>query len=217
MYIPFAQCVHLNGAKPFRGVIHIGAHHGQEAPQYLEAGVENVIWIEASRRFMAKLYDNTNRLNMKQYHINACLSDTEGEKVTFNISNNEQSSSILELGTHATMYPHIQYVDSVELITERFDELLKKNADIFQINNYDFINLDVQGAELKVLKGFGSLLAQENIRAIYTEVNFEHVYKDCCLIEELDEYLGGFGFTRIMTAAPEKTWGDALYLRLPTE
>lgn len=216
MYIPFKQCVHLNGGQPFKGVIHIGAHHGQEGPQYLESGVQKVIWVEACRTFMAELYDRTMALNgLRQYYVNNCFSDIDGEKVLFNVANNGQSSSMLALGTHATMYPHIKYVDSVEMETKRFDTFMKENERLYHFNDYDFVNLDVQGAELKVLKGFGSYLTLPNIRAIYTEVNFEHVYKGCCLIGELDEFLESFGFTRALTAAPERTWGDALYLRLP--
>jgi len=216
MYIPLSQCVFLNGNKQFKHVVHIGAHHGEEGSQYVECGVESVVWLEASRRFMAELYDKTQGLKLKQFHFNACLSDTDGEKVKFHISNNGQSSSILELGTHATMYPHINYVAEEEIETQRFDSMARKYADIINVNKVDFINLDVQGAELKVLKGFGNLLALPNIKAIYTEVNFEHVYKDCCLIDELDSYLKDFGFVRTMTVAPEKTWGDALYIRFNT-
>ena len=217
MYIPFNDCVKLCGGQPFKGVIHIGAHHGEEAEAYARAGVERVAWFEACREFMEKLYRNTQQFTtMNQQYFNECLSDMEDLPVNFNVANNGQSSSMLELGTHATMYPHITFDKTIAMKTKRFDELHKEQADLIPYDKFDFINLDVQGAELKVLHGFGPLITSSNIRAVYTEINFEEVYKDCCLVEDLDKYLGGHGFERIATAAPERTWGDALYLRTRT-
>lgn len=214
MYISFADCIRLSGNKPFKGVIHIGAHHGEEVEAYRQCGVQNVVWVEASRSFMADLYSHTQRFpGIKQYYLNECMSDVDGDVVNFNIANNGQSSSILELGTHANLYPHINYVKSVEMKTKTFENVLQQKKDL-NIDDYDFINLDVQGAELKVLKGFGDLLHKPNIKAVYTEINFEHVYKDCCLAEELDAYLQQFSFKRIKTSAPERTWGDALYVKI---
>jgi len=214
MYIPFGNCVQLCGGQPFKGVIHIGAHHGEEANDYKAFGVERVAWFEACRDFMDILYRNTQQIGgMEQQYFNECLSDQDDVSVEFNVANNGQSSSMLKLGTHATMYPHITFDKSIKMITKRFDTIQKKQSDIIPFDKFDFINLDVQGAELKVLKGFGPLLAKPSIRAVYTEVNFEEVYEDCCLIEELDEFLGSFGFKRVCTAAPEKTWGDSIYMR----
>ena len=212
MYIPFERCVKEIG-KPVNAIIHIGAHRGQEAQDYAKSGVREVLWVEANKKMMKHLYDQTCNLPMKSRYFCATLSDVDNEMVTLNITNNEQSTSILELGTHATMYPHITISEKVTVYTKRFDTLWRENVGEIDLDRYDFINIDVQGAELKVLKGFGDIFNRVPIRAIYAEVNFEHVYKGCCLVDELDEFLAGFGFQRFLTAAPEGTWGDALYLR----
>jgi hypothetical protein len=73
------------------------------------------------------------------------------------------------------------------------------------------INLDVQGYELEVFKGAVDTL--NSIDIVYTEVNFEDLYKDCCLVEDLDGFLLGFGFRRVLTDARYGTFGDALYLK----
>lgn len=204
------QCIQLSGGTPFKGVIHIGAHLGEEGQDYQDNGVEKVVWFEANPELMEELEKRTENLKkLKQGYVGACLSDKKG-KAFFNVANNGQSSSLLALGTHAKLYPHIQYTKSIEVETHRMDEFEPLNADI---HDYDFINLDVQGAELKVLKGFGELLKLPNFRAIYSEVNSEHVYEGCCLVGELDTYLREFGFKRIATAAPEKAWGDSLFVR----
>lgn len=213
MYINFQQCVQQSGGEPFKGVIHIGAHHGQEGEDYAKNGVRNVLWVEANRKMMKHLYDRTCNLPLKNHYFCATLSDTDGEQLILNVTNNEQSTSILELGTHATMYPHITVTEKVPVTTKKFETLWRENVGQIDLDQYDFVNLDVQGAELKVLRGFGEIFNRVPIRAVYSEVNFEHVYKDCCLVEDLDEFLGQYGFQRLLTAAPEGTWGDALYLR----
>lgn len=78
------------------------------------------------------------------------------------------------------------------------------------------INIDVQGFELEVFKGAVDTLPFIDI--IYAEVNFEEVYKDCCLVGVLDKFLSRFDFKRVFTrdsknAKDRKTWGDALYVK----
>jgi len=212
MYINMKQCTVACGGLPFKGVIHIGAHRGQEGPDYSANGVQKVIWVEANPDVVPELEKRTANLDLNQVYITACLSDNQGETVRFNIANNEHSSSILKLGTHAKMYPHIKYTKSLEMTAQRMDSLVKAHE--ISLEGYDFINLDVQGAELKVLRGFGDILNNPKIRAIYCEINFEHVYEECCLVSELDEYLKRYDFKRIATAAPEGSWGDGLWFRL---
>jgi len=213
MYISMKDCTLACACLPFKGVLHIGAHRGEEAEDYQKNGVKRVVWVEGNPDLMPELKQRTSRFTgLLQNYVEACVSDTE-EDIEFNIASNGHSSSILELGTHATMYPHIVYTKTVKVRTQRMDKLIPKFSS-FSMSDFDFLNLDVQGAELKVLQGFGELLKSPNLKAIYSEVNMEHVYKDCCLVEELDEYLKTFGFQRIVTAAPEKTWGDALYIKI---
>ena len=46
----------------------------------------------------------------------------------------------------------------------------------------NFLNIDIQGAELLALKGMGSLISYFDY--IYLEVNKAHVYKKCALVNE---------------------------------
>lgn len=213
MLIPYVDCLKAYG-KSFEGVLHIGAHLGEEGPDYAKNGVRYVVWIEGNKTLMRSLFDATRTLPLKQGYYCEVLSDVEGDKLTFNITNNGQSSSILPLGTHKEHYPHIQVVETREVTTSRFDEFYRRNIVGLELERIQFVNLDVQGAELKVLKGFGDLLERySNIKAIYSEVNFEQVYQGAPLVEELDEYLSRFGFMRVLTRGTEYGWGDALYLR----
>ena len=177
MYIPIKQCQIICGGLPFNKIIHIGAHHGEEAQAYQEAGVKSVFWFEANPEVYNELFKKTKKFDkIEQTYILSCLSDTDGEEVEFNIANNGHSSSILDLGTHANMYPHIKYTKSILVKTKRFDSFLDEETGRIgswpeKISEFDFINLDVQGAELKVLKGFGDVFKKYlNIRAVYTPI-----------------------------------------------
>ena len=80
------------------------------------------------------------------------------------------------------------------------------------MNPINFLNLDIQGAELLALNSVEKYL--KHIKYIYTEVNTEKVYKDCALLNEIDEFLKTHGFTRKCEAIYRQYgWGDALYIR----
>ncbi len=214
MLISFKKCLEIIGT-PISGVIHIGAHHGEEIKDYADADVTKIIWFEANKKIMKHLFDNTCKFSkVKQEYYCQVLSDENDIEIEFKITNNGQSSSILELGTHEKHYPHIKVVDKQLLKTKRFDYFCEKQKNDIFLNEFEFINLDVQGAELKVLKGFGNIFEKyENIKAIYSEVNFEEVYVGAPLVQEIDEYLSKYKFTRVITADTPYKWGDALYLR----
>tara|TARA_A100000164_G_scaffold344245_1_gene343167 strand:- start:335 stop:961 length:627 start_codon:yes stop_codon:yes gene_type:complete len=191
-----------------QNVIHIGAHDGQEYNTYKAVGVKNITWIEANPEISTRLekrFQGQNNINV----INSLVSDKDNEEIFFNITNNEQSSSILDLGSHKNLFPDVFFTKKIRLFTKTIDTIISE----FQIKDkFDFINIDVQGAELLVLKGAENTL--KSARAIYTEVNTDYVYKNCALMYEIDEFLSTFGFSRVETKMWQNhPWGDALYLK----
>lgn len=187
-----------------QGILHIGAHEGQEAPIYRAAGVENVIWVEGNPDIYQRLMSNLTYQYPEHKFIQALVSDVE-EEVDFNISSNDgQSSSILEFGTHSQQHPDVIFVDQKRLFTRRLDNIF--------VHPFvaDFLVMDIQGMELRALKGMGSLLNQ--FKWVYLEVNREEVYKGCGRIEEVEEYLGQFGFKGVQEIW-HGGWGDKFYSR----
>ena len=188
----------------FKGILHVGAHHCEELQTYENYIERNkILWIEGISEkveYCKSLYPNL-------LIENAVISDKE-ETINFNISNNGQSSSILEFGLHSVFHPHVYYVNQFLVKTKELKTILC-NYDI----PFNFVNLDIQGVELKALKSMESYL--DKIDYIYTEVNSDYVYKDCCLISEIDNYLSTFGFKRVETQwAGEYRWGDSFYCKL---
>lgn len=193
------------------GVIHVGANTGQEVDTYYACGIERSIWIEAIPTMIPELYQNVGRFKDVTV-ILACVADEDGREVDFHVSSNQgQSSSFLELGTHATDHPDVTYMKDIPMTTRRLDTLLKGQYHI-DVKDFTFLNMDIQGAELLALKGMGDLL--HGINYAYLEVNSKEVYKGCALVEEVDAHLEAYGLYPAETYwVPNKGWGDAFYTR----
>jgi FkbM family methyltransferase len=190
------------------GVLHCGGSYGQERELYDKYVDGEVIWIEAIKEVFEKLRENIAPYP-KQTAIYSCLSNQDDTTIVFNISNNEsQSSSMLNLKYHEVIHPEVHYVDHVAMKTRRLDtlfHLLERN-----ISKLNFLNLDLQGAELLALQGAGKLLNQFDY--ILTEVNQKEVYENCALVSELDEFLKDY--TRVETGTwVGDSWTDALYIK----
>lgn len=203
MLITFDSIVEKYG-KP-SGIIHIGAHLMEERENYLKHDIENIIWIEANPNIYNQITKIIHKNNEKI--LNYTVSNLDDQVINFNITNNGQSSSILELDKHKIYHPSIYVTETIKVKTKRMDSVI--NIENIDINLYDFLNLDIQGAELLALKGFGKLL--DNIKYIYTEVNRDEIYKNCAQISEIDEYL--INYSRVETLWTHANWGDAFYVR----
>ncbi len=188
------------------GIFHVGAHECEELLFYNSFGVKNedIVWIDAVE---SKVTDATNRGIVNVY--NALITDKDDEDVEFNISNNIQSSSILEFGTHSEEHPWVVYTDKVLKKSITVDTFFEKND--LDASKYNFWNFDIQGAELIALKGATKSL--QYAKALYLEVNEKELYKDCALIDEIDEFLSKHNFKRVLTKITQHGWGDALYLK----
>lgn len=203
MLISVEEMNEIFDIKP-NGVLHIGAHLAEESTVYERFGWVPVIWIEANPSLV--------RIIKKELHpsrhtiIEAAISDIHGRKEDFYLSNNSQSSSLLKMNLHKKYYKNIKYIDKLELITSRIDKLLS----VYDIPN--FINLDIQGMEMKALKSFGNYL--DKVDYIYSEVNKKELYLGCNLLGEIDIFLEKNGFKRVASRFHLlQGWGDALYIR----
>ena len=187
------------------GILHVGAHECEELPKYEQlVSRDKILWVEALPIKVALCQSRYSGIQIEQ----AAVSDTE-EDIMFNVANNGQSSSILDMKLHRIFHPDIIYITQIPMRTTRLDTILPKYIEHIKIN---FINLDIQGAELCALKGMSEYLS--SIDYIYTEVNSDYVYSNCALIGEMDEFLSQYGFKRVETEWFENCrWGDAFYIR----
>lgn len=190
------------------GILHVGAHECEELNDYNSAGVDNqnIYWIEA-------MQDKVDLNKSKHSDINiyqAVIDEVDDKEIDFKITNNGESSSLLDFGSHEKHHPHVKVVQTRVLKTNRMDTIIDKHN--IPIDKLNFINLDIQGVELRALKSMEKYL--HHITYIYTEVNIEEVYKECNMMHEIDSYLLQFGFKRVSQRIyTEYGWGDAFYMK----
>jgi FkbM family methyltransferase len=186
-----------------KGVLHIGAHIGQEYNTYQRLGINNVMFFEPVPSTFQRLKEN---VGDNAILVNTALGNIEGEVEMFTETINEgQSSSVLQPDYHLVQHPNIQFNGKETVKITKLDNFIKDK------DKYNFINVDVQGYELEVFKGGSEFL--NTIDYIMTEVNRAELYKGCAKIEELDSFLSGYGFERVETTWDGGTWGDAFYVK----
>ena len=185
------------------GVLHVGAHHAEEFEDYRKARFGPTIWIEGQTDLLPLIREVI--LGSKDTVIEAVAWSETGKELTFQVTSETQSSSLYGLADHLVEYPQIQTTEERKVTTVRLDEVLPAKAP------FDFVTLDIQGAELEALTGMGDLIRQ--VRWIFTEVNRREMYAGIPLVAELDEFLSQQGFRRVVTLWNPAGWGDALYVR----
>ncbi len=215
MLIDYKNCVELiracHGITP-KKILHIGAHTGEEAGPYQANGAEQVIWFEANESLIPALQAHLQTVPLNQQIIPAALWDSD-TKLKFKITNNPQSSSFFDLEDHAKFYPQITVSEEREIQAYRLESLLDATPRQVMFSDFEFINIDTQGAELAILKGMGKYLSQPSVKAIYLEINRQELYKEIPLVDEIDAFLQPHHFYRIKSKWTTEGWGDAIYLR----
>jgi FkbM family methyltransferase len=190
-----------------RGVIHVGSHEGQEVPLYQLLGMQNILLVEANPNVFQRLQANVSSLpNVKT--ANCAICDYNGV-TQFHVTTSDFCSSILPLKTVTANYPGIVEMYEISVPARTLDTLLGELQ--LSPQEYNFLNIDIQGAELLAFQGAVGLL--QHIEAVNTEVNFDELYEGCAMIDQIDQFLSSFGFHRVATTQYHPTWGDALYVK----
>ncbi|PSB44138.1 hypothetical protein C7B67_22965 [filamentous cyanobacterium Phorm 6] len=193
-----------------RGLIHIGAHEGQEMKEYQAMGVPKVLFIEANPSVFERLKQNI--AGLPNVWAANCAVSNENGTVNLRVNSHDMSSSILPLKLHKDIYPGMVEVNQVTVISKTLDSLMQQSQ--FTSSDFNMINIDIQGAELLAFQGAVETL--KYIDAIITEVNREELYEGCALIDQIDDFLSSYGFVRVAMANPSHpSWGDAFYVKKP--
>ena len=105
-------------------------------------------------------------------------------------------------------YPHERYAQSTIRVPSLRLDTWAAGAGISAV---DLLWMDVQGAELLVLRGMGGLLS--SVRIIHTEVEFKPMYEGQPLFSEVDTFLREAGFVRRATMYRDDWFGNLVYVR----
>lgn len=130
----------------------------------------------------------------------------ESRTAFFRVTANRQSSSLLPMAeTHLRHAPESAEVGQIEVEVARLDELGLVPRDCRA-----YLKLDVQGAELAVLRGAQDSL--EFVRVVEAELSAVELYRGQALVEEVIAFLRSAGFDPIgvETSFRDRLSGDLL-------
>ncbi len=148
--------------------------------------------IPASFRHLIKLNDNDNNLFIYNYALSM-----ENTLCSFNLNEFSLSSSLLSMTPrHKELFPHTKNETIIQVECRRLDSInnlkLKKPV---------FLKIDVQGAELQVLKGGEDLVKDFDL--IQLEVSFEIFYQGQAQFLEIMAYMRHLGFKSFLQMDPQ--------------
>jgi FkbM family methyltransferase len=186
------------------GVVHIGAHFGEENEVYNNLNLKNRMFFEPLEKNYNKLLENIGIGYIT--HKVALGNESKTIEMFVEEANMGQSSSILKPVKHLTQYPHIKF-NSKEKVEMKWLDDFKIESEKF-----NFINIDVQGYELEVFKGSKETL--KTIDYIMSEINRDEVYENCAKINELIDFLKPYGFELVEEDWAGNTWGDGLFIKI---
>lgn len=165
------------------------------------------------------------QISWREIHLPIALSNAIGESTLY-VTHSPMCSSLYPpnenfLQRFAGLIELVGLDFTVELETTTLDAFCQAET----IDTIDFLQIDVQGADLLVLQGATDLL-DRSVLAVQIEVEFAPLYHDQPLFADIDGFLRNQGFAlfdltqarrpRQISPIQGRTqllWGDAFYFR----
>lgn len=201
------------------GVIHVGAHNGEEVQHYRKYGYKVITLCEANPDLIEGLREEYSASSDVSI-VHAAVGNSN-EKVTFHAhrtaKGSVESGSILPLHMLGEIVPVFDSSVSYEVPGTTLDSL----SELLSIrDSTKLLTLDIQGAEKLALQGAEALL--KSIDALICEVNIIEMYRGCALEKDIDDYLSRFNFVKDFSIYHElydesgsfPAWGECLWINL---
>jgi len=185
-----------------KGIIHVGMWDFCEHACYTKLVGNNVIGVEANKF----IYETMSKP----------VADRCGYK-SFNeylYSEDDVKKDFYMAGDGSSLYPgpsHWNKTNSVKIKTKTLYTLIEENN--IDMNEYDFLNIDAEGAELDILRGFEKYLPYINVIDLETSLDDRH--NSGVTHELVDDWLSerGFKLTEMSSSYKHQAWGDSLFVR----
>lgn len=198
-----------------RTVVQVGASVGQELDYFHKNGIRAGLFIEALPEPFSMLH-NACRGYSNYFPVNSLVSSRDNQSLNMYVASNfGQSSSILPPTRHKSVYPNVKFDKSFQTTGFRLDSIVNSARKSFfsEFGMLDLLFMDVQGAELEVLKGGTQILSE--VKLIYTEVTYGTDYEEAVSYCDIDFYLRMHGFllSSFEIDPSFRGHGNAIYVR----
>ncbi len=186
-----------------------GAHRYQERHlfDHLLPNLEHIYLFEP----IPELARQLKQIEMSDTRVRVfpfALSDHNGEQDFFITNNDGESSSLLRLGKHREIFPHVKEVQATRVQCRTLDHVIQNTGMLMP----DLLLLDVQGAEHQILSSLSSDL-KRHIQVLYVEASLEEVYQGARCLDDLVALLANdyelVSFAPLSKESP--THGNALF------
>src|SRR5262249_53377182 len=116
--------------------------------------------------------------------FNDAIGDVSGQ-VLLNVNSHSGTHSLLESGDQRYWDGPVTTLDYAPVNCRRLDAFF----DEFEIEKADLLAMDIQGGELRALKGADRVLNNHLVALVYCEVEFYELYKGQPLFWDIGSYL----------------------------
>ena len=179
------------------GIIHVGMWDFVEHDCYTKLVGTNVIGVEANK-FVYETMSKpvADRCGYKSF--NEVVFSEDGLEKQFYLA--DDCSSLSPIGGR-----------SVNVKTKRLSTIIEENN--IDMNQYDFLNIDAEGAELEILKGFESYLKYINV--IDLETSYDDRSNTGASHDVIVDWLRDRNFTlaEMSDSYQYERWGDSVFVR----
>lgn len=149
----------LTAMEPITTLFDVGANLGQTARRFARAfPAADIYSFEPVPQTFALLREGTAEIS--RVRVFDCALGDEPGKATIHLAASSVSNSLFRSG--------VATGQTVEVTVDTLDAFAKSHG----VNRIDLLKIDVEGAELKVLRGGRQLLADGRVRYVYAECNF---------------------------------------------
>jgi FkbM family methyltransferase len=213
---PYAVMAKLLRRSTVTGILDAGASNGHISERLLGRFPRATAYAFEPNPLYKQTLEDLARRDSRFHPQFAALSDRVGRD-HLNIMELPGATSLLKPGERirdvAPAGAAIKTVSEVDVIT--LDEWAARNGS----PPIELMKFDIQGAELKALRGAERML-RESTLLVYSEIWFNAVYEGAPLYSEIDAFLRTQGFALYDMYKPKYdphgllVWADAIFLKL---
>lgn len=176
----------------------IGSHFGVDTKEFINI-TKNLHCFEPDHRNIQMFKELNLPVILNEYAISDIdgvskfyLSSGNVYESKYGPTNNElvnqndwsASSSLMAPKNHTVKTPWVKFENTIEVKTKKIETYCLEN----KIEKIDFIWMDVQGAELNIIKGMGEF--KNKVNYIYTEYSDEELYECQGTKQQIIDLLG---------------------------
>lgn len=184
-------------------IVECGGHMGHDTIKLCEYFNNGKIYtIEANYELFVKLCELKNKY--ENLHVDNLALSNKDEMIKFYVDKNPEgdcgASSILK-STESYLINYIKKEEETMIKSVKLETFMKNN----NIKNIDMLWLDIEGFEYYVFESSENIL--NNVKYIYTEVNFQMFRENTKLYDDIKNILNKNNFEEVYKWEQGDTWG----------